>query len=230
MRKIFVLAFLTMFLGNLIPLYAQEMEAPNYESIRKITCNSKSPSYYPLLMHRFVECDTTLTLEDYRCLYYGFTLREDYIPYQGENAAVAAARKQLGETGANPDFCPEAIKIAEKALQDNPFDLIALSIIPICYLQIGDSEKFHIWDIKLHGILDAIGSSGDGETAESAFHVINVEHEYEILNRLGLELDHIEATQNKQTDFMCVKENADNIKGRYFNYSACGDSYRVRYK
>lgn len=231
MRKIITLACLALLYGlNILQLHAQEMSAPDYDAIRKQIFNSKSSSYYPLLMQRFIECDTTLTLEDYRCLYYGYTLREDFVPYQRENKEVLETRKKLAETNADPAVCSDAIKTAEAALLDNPFDLVALSILPICYLQMGDADSFHMWDIKLHGILDAIGSSGDGETPESAFHVINIEHEYEILNRLGLELDHIEAVKTKQTDFMCVKENADNIKGRYFNYKACGDSYRVRYK
>jgi hypothetical protein len=31
-------------------------------------------------MRRYLENDTTLTLEQYRCLYYGYTLHEDFVP------------------------------------------------------------------------------------------------------------------------------------------------------
>lgn len=228
MRKITASICLAIIAG--CQLFAQEYEAPDYAAIRKQTFNSKSPTYYPSLMQRFVDCDSTLTLDDYRCLYYGFPLREDFIPYQNINSSVIEARKKLTESGASAEVCSEAIKVAEAALLDNPFDLIALSIIPICYQQLGDSERSSLWNLKLQGILSAISSSGDGETAETAIHVINIEHEYEILNRLGLELDQIEATKTKQTDFMRVRENTDSIKGRYFNYSICGDAYRKRYK
>lgn len=204
--------------------------APDYLQIRQQTSNSRSISFYPSLMDRYLQCDSTLTLEDYRNLYFGFTLQEDYVPYQKAHPSSIEARAQLAKSGASPDDCPSALAKAQEALLDNPFDLPALSVIPICYYQMGDTCNYRMWDTKLHGVLDAIGSSGDGETAETAFHVINVEHEYEILNRLGLELDQVEVV-NKQTDFIRVKiNNNDSIPGIYFNYGACSKVYDQKYK
>ena len=119
--------------------------------------------------------------------------------------------------------------IAKEIMLNNPFDLISLSILPICYLQLGDSTQYRNWDYKLHGILDAIQSSGDGETAETAYHVINIQHEYEIFNRLGLDLEQVEVV-NPQTDFIRAKTNQENIKGVYFNFGACSNIYREKYK
>ena len=102
-------------------------------------------------------------------------------------------------------------------------------MLPICYLQLGDSTQYRNWDYKLHGILDAIQSSGDGETAETAYHVINIQHEYEIFNRLGLDLEQVEVV-NPQTDFIRAKTNQENIKGVYFNFGACSNIYREKYK
>ena len=213
----------------LFSLNAQDANVPDYNQIKRIITDSNSNSYYPTLLSRFNECDTTLTLEDYRTLYYGFALREDYIPYQREDSTVLEVRRKLIDNNIDADYCPQAIQIAQEALNSNPFDLIALSIIPICYLQTGDSTNYKLWDNKLHGILDAINSSGDGETAETAIHIINIEHEYEVFNRLRLELDQVEKINN-QTEFIRAKDNPDNIKGLYFNFSACSKVYSIKYR
>lgn len=208
---------------------AQEVMPPNYDEIKQQITNVKSSSYYPILMDRYQQCDSTLSLEDYRNLYFGYVLLEDFIPYQEEDKALLEARKDFVKDGANAEACPSMLELAQKALANNPFDIPALAIIPICYYQMGDSTNFHLWDIKLHGVLDAISSSGDGETVQTALHVTNIEHEYELLNRLGWELDQIEVVDN-QTDFLRVKENSDSIPGIYFNFGACGNVYREKYK
>lgn len=226
---VLVLGAILFGLGTSTLLAQQESEAPDYQQIRQQTSSSRSTSFYPLLMERYQQCDSTMTLEDYRNLYFGFTLQEDFVPYQKENPSTLEARTLLVKSKASADVCPEALAKAKQALLDNPFDLPALSVIPICYNQMGDMDNFHIWDQKLHGILEAIGSSGDGETPESAFHVINIEHEYEILNRLGLELDQIEVV-NKEIDFIRVKNNNDTIPGIYFNFGACSRVFNQKYK
>lgn len=230
MPRLLAIALLTLLCFTLCPnLSAQDMEAPDYESIRKEIFNNRAQSYYPSLMERFIQCDTTLSLQDYRNLYFGFPLREDFVPYQDERQSILDARRKMTAIKVDSTECQAILKDCQEALLDNPFDMIALAIVPICYYQMNDQENYQLWTCKLHGVLDAIGSSGDGATAESAFHVINIEHEYEILNRLNLELDQIEVV-NDITDFVKVKENPDNIKGLYFNFEACGKAYKKRYK
>lgn len=215
--------------GTAVALQAQEVEAPNYQLIRQVTSNSKSPSYYPKLMERYVLSDSTLSLEDYRNLYYGFTLREDFVPYQMEKKQLFDVRKKLALNGGNAQYCPEAIETAQQVLEDNPFDIPALSILSIAYLQLGDSINFRLWDMKQQGLLDAISSSGDGETPESAFHVISIEHEYEILSRMGLEVTS-DSIVSSEVEYLKVKENAENIEGLYFNFDAAAQVYRKKYE
>ena len=229
MRKISIFACLTL-LASTLNLWSQDdIEAPNYELIRSQITDSANPNFYPKLMERFTQCDTTLELENYRALYYGFALREDYIPYQEESKALLNIRRRLFQIDCPPDSCAEIIEVAKTALANNPFDLTALTIIPLCYELLADDEHFRIWDIKRQGIIDAITSSGDGESPETAYHVINIEHEYELLNYRHLELSQVKV-ENMQTDFMQVQENPDSIAGIYFNFSACSDIYRKKYK
>ncbi len=222
---------LTLFLliAASVGLKAQETEAPNYQAIRLSITNSKSPSFYPKLMERYVQSDSTLSLEDYRNLYYGFALREDFVPYQMEKQQLFDIRRKLAESNGDPALCPEAIRVAKAMLDDNPFDIPALAVISIAYYQTGDSVNYRLWDMKQQGLLDAISSSGDGESPKSAFHVISVEHEYEILNRLGLELAK-DSLIGDDIEYLRVKENSENIEGLYFNFEAAAKEYRKKYE
>lgn len=210
-------------------LQAQEIAAPDYILIRHHINNAKSENYYPNLMRRYIENDSTLSLQQYRYLYYGYTLREDFVPYQAEKQKLFDIRRQLVATQGDPVVCPEAIRIAKAMLDDNPFDIPAISTIAIAYLQQGDTAHYRLWDDKQRCLLDAILSSGDGDTPETAFHVISLEHEYEVLNRLGLEVAG-DSLCNDQIEYLRVKENVEGEHGFYFNFGACRRVYREKYE
>lgn len=230
MQKLLILISI-LFLSSLFSpnAIAQEIEAPNYQQIRQSTNNSKSPNYYRHLMERYTSNDSTLTLQDYRNLYYGFTLREDFVPYQFEKDQLFEVRRELVASRGAKEVSQRAIGIAELALEDNPFDIPAIAVMAISYLQLEDNEQYELWNAKQTGLLDAITSSGDGETPETAFHVISIEHEYEVLNRMGLELDGIEQKGNN-IEYLRVKENVEGIEGIYFNYNACAHIYKRKYE
>lgn len=210
-------------------LQAQEVEAPDYKEIRMAISNQKGQNYYPSLMRRYMANDTTLTLEQIRHLYYGFALQEDFVPYQTEKKELYDIRRALTNSGGNPRFCPEAIRISQNVLDDNPFDLLAISTMSFAFLQLQDSTSFHLWDEKQTSLLDAIVSSGDGETKETAFHVINIEHEYEVLNRLGLQIEK-DSLCNENVEYLKVKENSEDIPGLFFNFGTCRSVYKKRYE
>lgn len=208
---------------------AQEIEEPDYQKIRQAISNSRSSNYYPALMRRYCDNDTTLTLEQYRNLYYGYTMQEDFVPYKPQKKQVIDARRRFIASKGESTLVPEMIRIAKAALDDNPFDIPAINIIAVSYLQIGDTVQYRVWDIKQKGILDAILSSGDGEGPESAFHVIDLEHEYEVLQRLGVTVVS-DSLVNDNVEYLKVKENAENEQGFYFNFGACSKVYRKKYE
>ena len=63
-----------------MPQYS-EFLAPNYEWLGRAITDPTSPFYYPTLLKRFADADTSLTIEDLHCLYYGYVLQDDYNPY-----------------------------------------------------------------------------------------------------------------------------------------------------
>lgn len=208
---------------------AQEVEAPNYKEIRSSMNNPNSDSYYPRLMDRYLKQDTTLSLQQYRTLYYGFTLQEDFVPYQAERDELLHVRSQIAQNPKDKVLVSRALNMALSAYRDNPFSLLAIQTIAFCYTSLDDKNNYDIWNIQKNGILDAIVSSGDGETEESAIHVISVEHEYEVLYRMGLEILSDSLCSDK-VEFLKVDDNAEDIPGLYFNFSACRSAYAKRYE
>lgn len=209
--------------------WGQELSAPDYQEIRTAIQNSKGRFYYPQLMRRYLENDTTLTLEQYRALYYGYPLQEDFVPYQQEHQDLIDIRRKLVNSNGDKKICPEAINVSKAALNDNPFDLLAISTMTFAYLQLKDTVSYSSWNNKQNSLLDAIVSSGDGEDPESAIHVISLEHEYEVLNRLGLQIES-DSLCNEQVEYLKVQPNAEDVRGVYFNFGACRYAYRKKYE
>lgn len=225
--KALLILFVSFLVGNLA--FAQEVEAPNYKEIRAGMNNPNSDTYYPRLMDRYMRQDTTLSLQQYRTLYYGFTLQDDFVPYQAEREELLQVRSQIAQNPKDKVLVSRALNMAISAYKDNPFSLLAIQTIAFCYTSLDDKTNYDIWNIQKNGILDAIISSGDGETEESAIHVISVEHEYEVLYRMGLEIIK-DSLCNDKVEFLKVADNAEDIPGVYFNFSACRSAYAKRYE
>ena len=71
----FIYIFVVVLLVAVVwPLAAQDLPPtlpPNYRLIKKLTKKKDSPYFYDSLAARFDRCDTTLTIDDVRCLYFG---------------------------------------------------------------------------------------------------------------------------------------------------------------
>jgi len=90
MKRLFLSILLILVL---LPALAQEngrTMKPNYRKIARVIKSPESPYYIDSLIARFDRCDTTLTVDHFRCLYYGqvavgdtlYTLRGTYRRYQ----------------------------------------------------------------------------------------------------------------------------------------------------
>ncbi len=221
----------------------QEIAPPDYGEIKLAVFESKSENHYPKLLKRYCDNDSTLTLQQMRYLYYGYTLQEDFIPYQQTDHGLYETRQKLTRKNIDTQTCHVAIEQAQKVLDNNPFDIPAISTIAIGYLQLGDTIHYTLWNNRLQGIFDAILSTGDGETPETAFHVINIEHEYEIINRLGQTIVS-DSTCSDEIEYLKIQQIApietesqdqsgnkasDQVDGYYFNFGACLKTYMKKY-
>lgn len=132
-------------------------------------------SFYPTLLDRFNAFDTTLTLAEYRLLYYGFVFQPDYsigMDHQKKemNDAFRAGRYQ------------EVIQLADSVLARIPVSMTAHYFRAYAMINAGDRDSSSGKYIRRYtGIKNAILSSGDGRECSTAFKTIFVEDEYEIM-------------------------------------------------
>jgi len=209
---------ITLFLlvGITNPLSAQHVARIDFTEIKKETEDSSSTHFYPDLTKRFVSRDSTLTFEDYKHLYYGRVFRPKYRPYGTTNEKksfldlVKAAKYE------------EAIKEGEQLFKSDPVDLEVLLQMSICYLKTNQKEKKIWFATQYFSFLDVIYSSGDGKESRSAYVVTSVDHEYMILNDLGLNpvkqvlIDDCDLLFFKKSQQVKVK-GKKKIKQLYFN-------------
>jgi hypothetical protein len=189
---------------------------PDYEKIKKEIQDSTSVYYYPELMSRFNAFDATLKTEDFRYLYYGYIFNKNYdplwvSPYR-EDLNVYYNKKELEKSDYN-----SIIYIGNKSLMNFPFDLVQIDFIVFSYHMLGDKEKEKGLQHVFLGLVSAILSSGDGESCETGYHVININHEYELLKISRL--DAVAQKNEDNCDVFVLDKNDRGKKAVFFDIS-----------
>ncbi len=214
--------------------FNKEVAAQSYvtqaelEQIQAATYSPDSLYYYPPLFERYINNDATLTLDDYRYLYLGYTFQEGYNPYH-ENPYTHELRNIAQRIEQeNEAECDSIIKYALLAIDDFPFDIRSINILVYALRCKGMYDELEIWSSKLHNLIQTILSTGDGSSPESAWYIINTAHEYDIVNRLGLTAkeQHVE---NDYYDHLRVEKNNFDIEGYYFNVLRLSEEYARKY-
>lgn len=218
MKKIQFLLFLFLISYS---SFSQEntLEIPNYKLIEKNIKDKKSDFYYPKLMARYELSDTTMTLEQKRHLYYGYTFQPKYDPYKQSEASEKLS-KVINKEILSPEDLVEIIKLSNQALKENPLDIRSLNYKLYSLEQQQKTDELQKNLIKLEIIVDALVSSGDGISKETAFYVIDTTHEYDLLAMFGFRYAG-EQSLIEHYDYLTVAKNDDNIKGLYFDVSPC---------
>ncbi len=197
------------------------------KAIETAITDTESPYYYPVLMERYLDKDTFLTTEDYRHLYFGYSLQEDYNPY----------RTSIHEQALDSLYNRRNLSDAQRAtlrkyallvLEDNPFDLRRMSVLIHVATLNENKEEADFWQSRIHNLLDAILSTGDGHSPETAWHIIEPEHAYDLLNTLGVTP---EAYEFKAPcyDYITVSDLIGNDRAFYFNISRILEEFHRKY-
>jgi hypothetical protein len=188
----------------------------NYEEIGKQISDSSSASYYPKLMDRYEKGDTSLSLDEYRLLYFGYTFQPNYHPWwrskQIDKLKLLYAKDSLSFID-----CDTIIHYASLSVADFPFDLRQISMLGYVYHLKGKDDIARQWVSRRNGILEAIFSSGDGGSCETGFRVICVDHEYEILKVLQFQSRGQMLTDNSHCDRLKLQDAPGGHKYIYFN-------------
>ncbi len=205
-----------------------ERKIPDLAQIRTDVLDPESQYYYPRLMDEYQRNDTLMDLEKFRYLYLGYMFQEDYNPYR--SSAFSSQNDNLIEKKQiSRQECDSVIKYAEKSLQDNPFDLKEMMNL-ISALRIkGKNNLAQVWQYKFNNILLAIASTGTGLDEESAWFVIEPQHEYILLNAMGYKVENHLFYEPYFEYITVVDPSGGKAGGYYFNIKTLLDEYYRKY-
>lgn len=117
-----------------LPLAAQQ--APDNDAILRETIDKGSPYYYPAIYMRYMSGDTTLTLEDYRHLYYGYAWQPGYKPFETPAAKDRILNILAKDSLVEADYL-KIVEYGREVMRSEPYDpstlnfLVYLSLIHI---------------------------------------------------------------------------------------------------
>ncbi len=127
--------------------------------------DSNSSLYYPKLLRRFNQNDSTLTDTEVLALQIGYTAKAAYLPFK--TVHEEGSIKQL----VAQEKYEQALKVCDKLLRKNPLNLTALMGKSLIYWKFGQ-DSLDYYRHKQLKLVSAVLASGDG-TAEQPFFVLS---------------------------------------------------------
>ena len=201
-----------------LPLLGRGQTAPDNEAIREAVSVPESRYFYPKLFNRYMLGDSTLTLQDYRHLYYGYIHQPEYDPFESPTAADSI----LMVFERNPD--PQAkdfkalIDYGNRVLLREPFNPRHLNLLTYAYGAIGDHENELKNYRRFKMLMETIMSSGTGISEGSPWHVIYFDHTEDVM--AYLDLKYLKRTVVSRTcEYVPLLVKNGKIKGYYFDFS-----------
>ncbi len=197
-------------------------QSPDIEKIRDFADSRK----YNKLMKRYEKNDPTMSVSEYRQLYYGYVFQPGYKPYQKNDHSRSISTLYYKEHLSRME-CDSIIKYAEMSLKDDPFNLQQMNYLIYAYKTKKKHHLAHHWQTRLNNVLRAILSTGSGNSKETAWHVINIGHEYALINFMSpyYIVDRQEFIQ-PHYDHIILKHISDQLpSGFYFNIKYMLDDF-----
>lgn len=221
-RRIFILSIISIiFQGLTLTVYAEkklEVKPIDFNRVKQVTQNPKSRYFFPNLQRLYrSNTDTTMVLEDYRNLYYGYLFQEDYNPYRQSEYSDKVEQLYYKKPHSRAE-CDSIEKYAELSLDDNMFDFDQMQFFIFVLKEKKKHARSLVRNNKLERLIAAIMSSGKG-TKESPWVVICPQHEYNIVNFLGFVATNHKEMENG-IDYISVQPKEDSkVEGFYFDVS-----------
>ncbi|MBZ4651266.1 MAG: putative secreted protein [Proteiniphilum sp.] len=218
MQKITLL--ITLFLVTLMQGYAQDeefFEAPDYRQIERNVKEPASSYYYPKLMDKYLNSDAAMTPEEGRHLYFGFVFQPNYIPTDTSRYNKLLADVLSSQSISSDDYS-QILQYSDALLKEDPFNLRALNAQMLIYAQQDNSEAYKAAARKRRIVQDAIVGTGDGMSEKTAFYVIKVAHEYDILPFLGFTFGgEDKILKGQKVNYLSLGKNRFGVERVYFN-------------
>ena len=220
MKKLFysIIAIVTLTLT--LPALAQskfQAHKVDFDHVKQVIENPKSIYYFPKLIKSYQSNDTSMSIEAYRNLYYGYTFQEDYNPFRESVYSNVVEQLYYKQPHSRAE-CDSIEKYAELSLDDNLFDMNQMKFFIYVLKEKKKYTRAAIRQFRLDRLIAAIMSSGKG-TKEEPWVVITPEHEYNIVNFLGyVATDHQDVGNGLEYVAVAPKE-GKTTQGFYFDVS-----------
>ena len=193
----------------------QNYVVPNYELIESETKDAKGSNYYPVLLKRYKNNDTTIDAKQVHLLYYGKFFNDDLLKLPDDFNWADSIKAVLKN---EPLTDNDRRKLLDYYLHQHdglPFDLGNLYHIFALCRQLNDPrEPTYHWLVSR--LLRTIAATGDGTSLKSGYHIGSVADEYSFLSLAGLDFAGSQSLIDN-CDYLTVKENRHGLEGVYFN-------------
>ena len=195
-------------------LDAQKVLNVDIEQIKTLTSEITSANYYPTLLNRFIEADSTLSSKQLHFLYYGKYSQTFYHPYDPVDGQTEMYNSiELKEFDA-------ALIYGQRAFDLDPLDLKTLFGLSLCHYYLGNEIKMDKYLLMYYSLISVILESGTGTSEEEAFVVMSISDEYELINTLHKKVKK-QKLINGTTDLIYLQKSKDKelnfLKKLYFN-------------
>jgi hypothetical protein len=197
-------------------LQAQTPVKVDYELIKRNIEVPGTGFSYPALLSRFVAGDTSMTIEELRYCYYGYTFQAAYQSHKRAKA-IDLIDTMIVHYPTQVDTV-RVHHLIDSALVFCPFDLNAL-LYRIRFAGSGYGKEARLAQWKILAIERVIESSGDGLTKKTAYSVLFIPHEYLMIHHRGLSRTGTQSLSRNEMDEIEVIPNESKIKNLYFDVS-----------
>ena len=220
MKKLFysIIAIVTLTLT--FPALAQskfQVHKVDFDHVKQVIENPKSIYYFPKLIKSYQSNDTSMSIEAYRNLYYGYTFQEDYNPFRESVYSNVVEQLYYKQPHSRAE-CDSIEKYARMSLDDNIFDMNQMKFFIFSLKEKKKYNRAALRQFRLDRLIATIMSSGKG-TKEEPWVVITPEHEYTIVNFLGYRATNHEELGDGIEYITVEPKEGKSTKGFYFDVS-----------
>ena len=148
-------------------------------------------------------------------LYYGYVFNEKYSPY----TSFSDSKKIIeifNQDNISKEDWTKLVSLTDVAQQVDPFSIRNIYYQKIAYEKLGKLNNAAINDQKMRCIVNAMRSTGDALSKETAIHVIAVHNEYDYMFFINVSMKS-QALINGGFDLYDLQPNEDGIEELWFD-------------